>query len=163
MFLFNYDNKNKKSSANNSRGQEIPVVPPQFTPCGASWDPDRSAGCIGPYPSLPTLRGFPQSRSERYSTRLLPLPCTIRQLSGEAECVCTMFLQRVLGDEISSSVPPGFAEVNKNFVFLLTFCPKTVTCFCIQIHTRRKNVRLSRKILRFFLLLLAICAPGWYA
>ena len=30
------------------------MVPPQFTPCGASRDPNRSAGCIGPYPSSPT-------------------------------------------------------------------------------------------------------------
>ena len=58
----------KKSSAQ-SRGQEIPVVPPQFTPCGASWDPNRSAGCIGPFPSPPTVsfseaapKGIPRRR-----------------------------------------------------------------------------------------------------
>ena len=34
------------------------MVPPQFTPCGASRDPDRSAGCIGPYPSSFTGKAF---------------------------------------------------------------------------------------------------------
>ena len=45
------------------------MVPPQFTPCGASWDPNRSAGCIGPFPSPPTVsfseaapKGIPRRR-----------------------------------------------------------------------------------------------------
>ena len=72
---------NKKSPAYLSRGQEIPVVPPQFTPCGASWDPNRSAGCTGPYPSSPT-KNFSEATPKGIPHPNIPLPRTNRQLSG---------------------------------------------------------------------------------
>ena len=65
------------------------MVPPQFTPYRASRDPNRSAGCIGPSPSSPTV--FQRSHSERYSTSRLSLPCTHRQFSGKAFWMCTGF------------------------------------------------------------------------
>ena len=37
------------------------MVPPQFTPAGASRDPNRSAGCTGPYPSSPTFSRFSEA------------------------------------------------------------------------------------------------------
>ena len=47
------------------------VVPPQFAPYGASWDPNRSAGCTGPYPSSPTEGG---SRFSKATPKGIPHP-----------------------------------------------------------------------------------------
>ena len=77
--MFAHRNCNKKSSAH-CRGQEIPVVPPQFTaytrPHGIQTDPQAVSGSpVFPYCNI---QG---SHSERYSTSRSPLPRSNRQLS----------------------------------------------------------------------------------
>ena len=79
-----------------SRGQEFPVVPPQFTPIrrphGTLTGPQAVSG-----PTRLHLLHVQQSHSERYSTSRPPLPCTNRQLSGGAFWICTGFHPRVIG------------------------------------------------------------------
>ena len=124
------------------------MVPPQFTPCGASWDPNRSAGCTGPYPSSSTGKPFheaaPKGIPRRHFHCLAPTGSSLAKWG----LACTIFLQRVLEDEISSSLPPPFAEVNKNFGFFSSFCIKTPIRFCISIPRKRIIVHLSRKMRR---------------
>ena len=78
---FFYGEGNKKALCIHAEDENIPVVPPQFT---AQKDglsgPNRPQRVTG-RTRLCLLRGFRQSRSERYSDIAFPLPCTNRQLS----------------------------------------------------------------------------------
>ena len=58
--------------------------------------------------------------------------------------MCTGFLQRVLEDEISFSLPPPFTEVNKNFAFFSSFCIKIDVSFCMAFHRKQKFVRTAK-------------------
>jgi hypothetical protein len=58
--------------------------------------------------------------------------------------VCTDFLQRVVEDEISYSVPPHFAEVNKIFAFFSSFCLKNPFRFCMLVHNQQKLVHIAK-------------------
>ena len=112
-----------------SRGQEIPVVPPQFTPAGASWDPNRSAGCIGPYPSFPTVCSGKPLRKVFGTLGLTALQrpaalCQIRMvLTGFHHCVAVYSL--------SLSLPPQMSQVNKKFLFFLEDFPSVLKKFSI--------------------------------
>ena len=75
------------------------MVPPQFTPItGASWDPNRSAGCTGPYPSFPTEANARSGKPLRkvFHTKLLTALHQPAALWRNGT-VCTGFLQRVIG------------------------------------------------------------------
>ena len=121
------------------------MVPPQFTPSGASWDPDRSAGCTGPYPSSPTARkGFGQAAPKGIPHRRFHCLAPTGSSLAEQNILCTGFLQRVLEDEISFSLPPPFAEVNKNFGFFSSFCIKIPFCFCKPFRDTQNPVRIAK-------------------
>ena len=81
-----------------SRGQEIPVVPPQFTPTGPHGILTDPQAVPGPTRlRLLTLTiPFQRSHSERNSTPCTSLPCSHRQLSGRWKGACTGFHHRVL-------------------------------------------------------------------
>ena len=69
------------------------MVPPQFTAYAASWDPSRSAGCIGPYPSSPTCVSAKPLRKE-FHTPILTVSHRPAAL-WQDHLVCTGFLHRV--------------------------------------------------------------------
>ena len=73
----------KKPSASTSRGQEILVVPPQFTPQRGLTGSRQIRRLYRALPVFPYW-SLQESRSERNSRPRLSLPCTNRQLSGKA-------------------------------------------------------------------------------
>ena len=98
------------------------MVPPQFTPHGASWDPSRSAGCTGPYPSSPTLiSGKPLRKEFRVAaSTAFHLPAALWESgwarTGFHHCVALcVFL----------SLPPGAPQVNKKTRFFPHFSARS--------------------------------------
>ena len=98
------------------------MVPPQFTPIGASWDPSRSAGCTGPYPSSPTLiSGKPLRKEFRVAaSTAFHLPAALWESgwtrTGFHHCVALcVFL----------SLPPGAPQVNNKTRFFPHFSARS--------------------------------------
>ena len=95
------------------------MVPPQFAADAASWDPDRSAGCIGPYPSSPTV--LQQSHSERNSISAFSLSRSNRQLSGRT---------------------PGCVLVFITVLCIYVF--HSLTLHCVQVNTKLQTLAIIR-------------------
>ena len=115
------------------------MVPPQFAANAASWDPNRSAGCIGPFPSSPTghfseatRKGIPY----RGSDCLAPSGSSLAERKGYVLVFVTVF------SLFPNSLPLISPQVNKNFP-MADICPQKERLF---LRIRRFRVGSTQKI-----------------
>ena len=147
----------KKPSAK-SRGQEIPVVPPQFTAKAASWDSNKSAGCIGPYPSSPTTFvttdliigyfGF-----KKATPKGIPHPglhCLAPSGSSLAESLEMYWFSSTRYRYVMHSLPLSVSQVKREQVKSFTNYSLRFCRFCQCERNSCLSQKNSQRILQFF-------------